>query len=161
MEFSDEEVLALALADNEDAKNIIYEKYKYIVDIMLRKHSSNALKLNVDMHELELEAYYAFSDALVSFRNDKNATLGTFITLCIDRRLKKIIKRANGEKAKLLNNTFSLDYDYDEEGSTLKDFLSDGLQNDPLYNLTNEENYEELVTKIKNSLSHGEYEVFN
>lgn len=89
MEFSDEEVLNLALADNEDAKNIIYEKFKYIVDIMLKKYNNAAFKVGIDIHELEQEAYYAFSDALISFREDKNAKIATFISICIDRRLKK------------------------------------------------------------------------
>lgn len=161
MEFSDEEILNLALADNEDAKNIIYEKFKYIVEIMLRKYHNIALKMGLDLNELEQEAYYAFSDALSSFRDDKNAKLATFISICIDRRLKKIIRKSSGEKAKVLNNTYSLDYDYNEDGTTLKDCLSDASQNDPLYNLTAKENYEELLTKIKTNLSSSEYEVFS
>ena len=59
-----------------------------------------------------------------------------------------------------MNNTYSLDYDYNEEGATLKDFISDEREFDPLYNLTNKENYEELLEKIKDSLSESEYEVF-
>ncbi len=161
MEFSDEEVLNLALADNEDAKNIIYEKFKYIVDIMLKKYNNAAFKAGIDIHELEQEAYYAFSDALISFREDKNAKIATFISICIDRRLKKIIRKSTGEKAKVLNNTYSLDYDYDEDGTTLKDCLSDYSQNDPLYNLTVKENYDELLKKIKQNLSSSEYEVFS
>ena len=140
MEYSEEEIISLALENNEDARNIIYDKYKYIVEIMLRKYNKASFSLGIDLSELEQEAFYAFSDALNSYRDDKNAKLSTFITLCIDRRLKKIIRKYSGEKAKLLNNTFSLDYDYDEEGSTLKDYISDEQKNDPLLNLTNEEN---------------------
>ena len=160
MEYSEEEIISLALENNEDARNIIYDKYKYIVEIMLRKYNKASFCLGIDLSELEQEAFYAFSDALNSYRDDKNAKLSTFITLCIDRRLKKIIRKYSGEKAKLLNNTFSLDYDYDEEGSTLKDYISDEQKNDPLLNLTNEENYEELISKIKKSLSDSEYEIF-
>ena len=160
MEYSEEEIISLALENNEDARNIIYDKYKYIVEIMLRKYNKASFSLGIDLSELEQEAFYAFSDALNSYRDDKNAKLSTFITLCIDRRLKKIIRKYSGEKAKLLNNTFSLDYDYDEEGSTLKDYISDEQKNDPLLNLTNEENYEELISKIKKSLSDSEYEIF-
>ena len=127
----------------------------------MRKYHNLAIKFGVDISEFEQEAYYAFSDALNSYRFDKNAKLQTFISLCIDRRLRKIIKRYSGEKAKLLNNTFSLDYDYNEDGTTLKDLISDNEQNDPLNNLTNEENYNELLKKIKEQLSDSEYEVFN
>ncbi len=161
MEYNDEELIALALDNNEEARNILYEKNKYIVEIIMRKYHNLAIKFGVDISEFEQEAYYAFSDALNSYRFDKNAKLQTFISLCIDRRLRKIIKRYSGEKAKLLNNTFSLDYDYNEDGTTLKDLISDNEQNDPLNNLTNEENYNELLKKIKEQLSDSEYEVFN
>lgn len=161
MEYNDEELIALALKNNEEARNILYEQNKYIVEIIMRKYHNLAIKLGVDIREFEQEAYYAFSDALNSYRFDKNAKLQTFISLCIDRRLRKIIKRYSGEKAKLLNNTFSLDYDYNEDGTTLKDLISDNEQNDPLNNLTNEENYHELLKRIKEQLSDSEFEVFN
>lgn len=158
MEFSDEEIYSLALEGNEDAKNIIYEKYKHIVDILLNKYYTAIKNSGIDKLEAEQEAYYAFSDALMNYRNDKNASLGTFITLCVDRRIKKILKRSNGEKAKVLNNVYSLDYDYDE--MSLGDLISDDNKTDPLYHLTTEEDLTELISEIKKELSTSEYEVF-
>lgn len=160
MDFSEEEIISLALENNETAKNIILEKYNYIIDIMLKKYYNTALKLGIDLKELEQEAYMAFTDALNSYREDKNTKLSTFVTLCVDRRLKKIIKKNSGEKAKFLNTTFSLDYDYNDEGATLQDIISDESKNDPLNNLTIKEGYEELLTKIKNALSESEYDIF-
>lgn len=161
MEFNDEEILNLALEKNEAASEIIYEKYKYIVEIMLKKYYNAALKYNVDLKELEQEAYFALSSALANYRNDKNASIATFISLCIDRRLRKVIKSSSGEKAKLLNNTFSLDYDYDNEGKTLRDLISDNFKSDPLNNLEAREHLEELMQDIKQNLSDTEYEIFN
>lgn len=157
---NEEELLREAINNNEEAQNILYENYKYIVDILVKKYYGIASNLNIDIHELEQEAYFAFSDALRSYKSDKNAKFSTFLSLCIDRRIRKILKKYNSEKAKVLNNAYSLDYDYNEEGTTLKDIISDESQNDPLYNLTLKENYEELLNKIKGSLSESEYEVF-
>lgn len=89
----------------------------------------------------------------------KKVKLSTFITLCVDRRIKKVIKKYSGEKAKLLNSFYSLDYDY-EEGLTLKDMISDE-KTDPLYSLTLKEDYEELIKKIEQNLSVAELEIFN
>ncbi len=160
MEYSDEEVLSLALADSEEAKNYLYNKYRYIVIAILKKYRHVAESYNIDFNELEQEAYFAFSDALRTYRQDKNTSLSTFISLCIDRRLKKIIRNNTSEKAKILNTAVSLDYDYNNE-SSLKEIISDECQNDPLNNLTNKENYDELIKKIKACLSASEYEVFN
>lgn len=156
---NEKELIHLAKT-GEDAKNLLYEKYKYIVDILLRKYYRFANACNIDMGELEGEAYYAFSDAIRSYQDDKNAKLSTFISLCIDRRLKNIIKKYTSDKAKMLNHTYSLDYDYNEEGVTLKDLISDERENDPLNSLTHQEDYEELMNKIKMVLSSSEYEVF-
>ncbi len=141
--------------------NKLYEEYKYIVDIFIKKYYNLAISLNIEIKELEQEAYYAFSDAIKNYRDDKNAKISTFISLCIDRRLKKIFKKYSTTKAKILNNAYSLDYDYNEEGTTLKDLISDDYKNDPLYSLTNEEDYKELLAKIKNVLSESELDVFN
>lgn len=155
----DEELIRLALENNEEAKNIIYEKYKYIIDILMKKYWHIAQNLNIEKHELEQEALYAFSDALNSFNEEKKVKLSTFITLCVDRRIKKVLKKYSGEKAKLLNSFYSLDYDY-EEGVTLKDVISDE-KTDPLYNLTLKEDYEELIERITKSLSSSELEMFH
>lgn len=155
---NDEKLIVLAKTSDE-AKNELYKKYKYIEDILIRKYSNIASTLNIDASELISEASFAFSDAINSYQNDKNAKLSTFISLCIDRRLQKLIKKYNSEKAKALNNAYSLDYDY-EEGVTLKDLISDSSVNDPLNRLAEEQEYNELIDKIKDILSDSEYEVF-
>ena len=154
----DEELIKLALENNEEAKNKIYEKYKYIVDILMKKYHNAIISLGIDKRELIQEALYAFSDAINSFNQEKKVKLSTFITVCVDRRIKKVLKKYNGEKAKLLNSFYSLDYDY-EEGMTLKDLITDE-KTDPLYNLTLKEDYEELISKIEESLSSSELETF-
>lgn len=156
----EENDLIILAKTSSDAKNELYKKYKYIMDILIRKYSSMASLLNIDMNELISEASFAFSDAINSYQNDKNAKLSTFISLCIDRRLQKLIKKYSSEKAKILNNTYSLDYDVNGEGVTLKDLISDASVSDPLNNLTNKEEYEELLGRIKDVLSDSEYEVF-
>ena len=154
----EEQLIKLALENNEQAKNEIYEKYKYIVDILMKKYNKAIHTLGIDKHELEQEALYAFSDAINSFNEDRLVKLSTFISLCVDRRIKKVLKKYSGEKAKLLNSFYSLDYDYDK-GTSLKDLISDE-KTDPLYRLTLKEDYNELIEKIESSLSSTELEIF-
>ena len=156
---AEENLIKRVILNDEDAKNELYNEYKYIIDILMKKYRNIINTLGIDKTELEQEALYAFSDALNSFDNKKRVKLSTFITVCVDRRLKKVIRKYNGEKAKLLNSFYSLDYDY-EDGMTLKDMISDE-KTDPLYNLTLKEDYDELLHKIEESLSSGELEIFN
>lgn len=159
MDYSDEELYSLSQEGSEEAKNMLYDKYKHIVDVLIKKHLKIIINSGIDIKEVEQEAFFAFSDALNSYRDDKNASIGTFISLCVDRRIKKVIKSQSGEKAKVLGNIYSLDYDY-EEGLSLQDIVSDKNDKDPLYNLTNEEGYNELIKNIKEKLSESEYEIF-
>ncbi|MBQ6687130.1 MAG: hypothetical protein IJN03_01240 [Bacilli bacterium] len=160
-DLSDSELYMLVAEENEEAKDILFEKYNYIIDIVLKKYSYVASRIGIDYKELYSEALYGFSDALASYQEDKDASLPTFISLCINRRLQKVIVKASTTKNKVLQDAYSLDLVYEQFGLPLVEMLSDNNENDPLSNMTKEEAYEELLKKIKEALSESEYEVFN
>ena len=74
-EFQDNELINLVSEKNEDASNLLYEKYNYIVDIIVNKYKKGAYYFSIDLNELRQEAMVGFSDALVSFDQDSNASL--------------------------------------------------------------------------------------
>ena len=90
-EITDEELFALACEENEDAKNLLFERFKFVVEINLKKYKRIAKKVGVDWKDFESEALYGFSDAISSYRHGKDASLATFINLCVSRRLKKCL----------------------------------------------------------------------
>lgn len=145
---------------SEDAKDVLFEKYKYIIDIEMKKYSRMARTLGYDVNDLYQDALVGFSDALVSYRDDRHAALPSFITLCVDRRLQVSIKKAGRLKNKLLNESLSLEHVYESYASPLMDLLSDNSENDPLENILKEEKVKELVDSITESLSDAEYEVY-
>lgn len=157
---NDNELIMLYHEENEDAKNILFYKYKFIIDILIKKYSKYLTSLNIDYQEIYSECAVGFSDGLRSFQEDKSASLATFITLCIERRLGNIIRKYNREKHKGLQDTYSLDYIYEINDTRLMDFISDDYEHDPLKNITEEEGYNELVNSIKDKLTDKEYEVF-
>lgn len=159
-DITDNEAIMLVAEKDEDAKNLLYEKYNYIIDLVLKKYESTIKILQIDRKEIHSEALYGFSDALNCYNPDKDASLPTFITLCIERRVIKIIKKFNTNQIKFDKESYSLDYTYDKFGIALVDMISDNQKNDPLVNLSNEENYKEIIDNINNSLSEFEQEVF-
>ena len=146
--------------ENEEAKDILFEKYQYIIDIILKKYSYVASRMGVDFKELYSEALVGFSDALVSYEDDKHASMATFISLCVNRRVQKLIQKSGTIKNKIIQESYSLDHVYDEYGIPLIEMISDNSLNDPLSNMTKKEEYEELIDSIKKELSEFEYEVF-
>jgi len=157
---NDNELIMLYHEENEDAKNILFYKYKFIIDILIKKHQKYLTSLNIDYQEIYSECAVGFSDGLRSYQEDKTASLPTFITLCIERRIGNIIRKYNREKYKGLQETYSLDYIYSDTDTKLIDLLSDDYEHDPLKNITEEEGYNELVNNIKMKLTEKEYEVF-
>lgn len=160
-DIDDGQLISMLHESSEEAKDILFEKYKYIIEIELKKYSSMARVLGYDYNDLYQDALVGFSDALVSYRTDKHAALSSFITLCVDRKLQVCIKKAGRLKNKLLNDSLSLEHVYDAYTSPLMDLLSDNKKNDPLENIVKEEKMAELVGNIRNSLSDREYEVFS
>ena len=157
---NDYELIMLYREDDEDAKNLLFLKYKFIIDILIRKYKAGIVALNIDFQEVYSECTVAFSDALKSFKDSKNASLPTFITLCVERRLKGVLRKYNRNKYKDMHESYSLDFVYDDVDSSLMNSISDEGEFDPLKNMTDKERYQEFICEIKNSLTQRENDVF-
>ncbi len=156
---NDSELIMMYRENDEDAKNLLFYKYRYIIDILINKYMRYLSNLNIDYQEIISECNVGFSDGLKCFDENKDASLVTFVTLCIERRINGIIRKYNRDKYKGMQETYSLDFIY-EDNNKLMDSISDNLQNDPLKNMTEEEKYQELIKSLKDALTKREYEVF-
>lgn len=159
-EYPDSEIVNL-VCENEDATDLLYEKYKYIIDIIINKYRAVLKYHKIDANEVKQDAIIAFMDAINSYNQDKDASLQTFITICVNRKLQNIIRKSSTIKEQVLRETFSLDYTYGEdEEITLADIISEE-HSDPEYKIINKENIDNLMEKINDSLSPFEKEVFD
>lgn len=159
-EFSDQELIGMICESNEDAKEILYMKYKYSIDAVLKKYIYTAKKLGIEYNDLNQEGLVGFADALNCYDETKNTRLSTFISLCVERRLQNAVLKAGRLKNKLLLESLSLDHEYGEHQIPLRDMISDESASDPLQGITKEEEFLELLESIKQVLSNQEYEVF-
>lgn len=157
---NDYELLMLVREQNDDAKDILYSKYQHIIDITIKKYLPYALKYGVEYRDFYQEAMLAFSDAIDHFDEEKDASLGTFITICVQRRLRNIVRYSYSLKGKIDKDNLSLDYTYEDKGTRLIDFLSDDNKNNPLDNIASTEYINEIIKSCKSKLSPYEQEVF-
>ncbi len=157
----DSELYMLICEENEDAKDIIYEKYKYIIDITIRKYALTGLKNGFEYQDLYQEALVGFSDALCRYQEEKNTSLATFITLCVDRHLQNVLRKASRIKNRVVLESLSLDHVYEEYDVPLKDFISDNSKHDPLNTISKEEEFDKLLADIQDSLAPNEKEVYD
>ncbi|HOB25576.1 MAG TPA: sigma-70 family RNA polymerase sigma factor [Bacilli bacterium] len=160
MDLPDNDLANMVSENNEEARDELYEKYKYIVDIIINKYKTSAYYLSVDMNELRQEALVGFSDALVNYNQDKESSLPTFITLCVERRVNNYVKKNDTIKMKMLHQALSLDSKVNDESDfTYMDMIGNQKGN-PEIEMEDKENVEILNKKINESLSPQEKEVY-
>lgn len=158
-EYSDSELYSMVCEASEEAKEIIYTKYKYIIDVIVKKYVYTAKKLGVEYNDLYQEGLVGFADALNNYDESKKVLLSTFISVCVERRLQNAVLKAGRFKNKILRDSLSLDHEYGEQQIPLREMIRDE-KSDPLFGISKAEDYEELIECIKNKLSSNEYEVY-
>jgi RNA polymerase sporulation-specific sigma factor len=159
-ECSDSELFSLICEEDESAKDALFMKYNYIIDLIIKKYAFSAMKYGIEYKDLYQEALVGYADAIKCYSDDKDAGMASFITLCVERRLQNVVRKAGRLKNKMFLESLSLDYFYDKYGTELKELLSDNNQNNPYLNITKDEDYEQLLKCIEKTLSVGEYEVY-
>lgn len=150
--------LVYQLSESEEASDILFEKYKYIVDIVIKKYMKAAFHFNVDLSELRQEAFFAFADALYRYKDNRDATLATFITIVVERRVRRVIDSANTFKGRVNTSTLSLEHTYPEFENPLMYIIGDNSM-EPLRMFESKERTFELIDELKTDLSGKERDV--
>lgn len=159
MEYPDNE-LTNYLHDSDthdDAMDLLYEKYKYIIEVLLNKYKRVFYALNIDIDEVRQEANLAFSSAIYSYDQDKDTSLSTFITLCVERKIRNVIKSYETIKSRVISETLSLN---SSDNISLENFIGDETY-EPLKTIENLDTIEYINNEVKFLLSKGELEVYN
>lgn len=157
-EYNDYELLDYACENNEDATKILYDKYKSVIESIARAKINN--NLGLEFNDLVQEGMIGFSEAIRDYKNQKDVTFYTFASLCIERQILTALKKASRDKHKILNDSISLDYNYDEE-SNLYDNIGDANQLTPEDTVIEMEEEKQLYAIIVDKLSTFEKQVFD
>ena len=89
-EYSDNELCSMICESDEEAKDILLKKYSYIINVVIKKYIMASLKLGIEYNDLYQEALVGFTDALISYDDNKEASLKTFITYGVKALIKNI-----------------------------------------------------------------------
>ncbi len=155
------ELITLLEENDENVRNAIYEKYSYLVDILMKKYQRAIRYYRINYDEIKCEALYAFSDGIHSFTSTKYASLKTFLYICIERKILNYLRHAMSGKQQTINDSLSLDFLVSDDVITPKGLLSDENKTNPLHNLMEQENFNKIYLLAKSNLSEFEYIVFN
>ena len=118
---NDYQLIYLVEEKDENALNILYDKYKPIVDLKAKKYLKYGKKIGLEYEDLYQEGMLGLSEAIVSFDQEKNAQFKTFANLCMERQIFSLLKKASRKKHTLLNDSVSLDEKINDDEYTLLD----------------------------------------
>lgn len=158
-EYSDEQLIELVHENSDEAKDILYERYKDIISYYIKKYTPLAKTLGIDINDLNQESLLGLTDAILNYQNEKDASLRTFISLCVERKIKKACIKAGRVKNQAIKDALSLDYTYDDLNMPLKELIED-IDSDPLTKLSQQESFNELISDIEESFTKNEFDVF-
>lgn len=140
-DINDYELLYMVSENSEDAIDILYKKYKPLIDKKIRNWSFIAKECGVDREDLEQEISLIFTKAYKSY-SDNSSLFYTYFNFLVDNQLKNFFSNFKLED----KNIISI-YEERSENSTIFDTIKS------ISLLPEEEvNYTEIVNKC-NSFS--------
>ena len=154
------EIKELISLSDPDLKNVIYDEYNNLIDIIIKKYAGVISKLQIDEDEIRCEASFGFSDGINSYKENKDASLKTFLSICIERRVTNYITKCSTKKARMIASAVSLNIINDDSNTEWIDSISDNNKFEPLSALEQKETYNEVINLAKKNLSDFEYLVF-
>lgn len=150
MQYNDYELVALAKEGNEDAINLIYQKYKPIVVGKSKDAILVASHHGIEINDIMQEGYIGLEEAIKDFNENGNTTFYTFATLCINRQIINYLRKCSRGKNKILNDAVAID---DMTDGSFKDdfdlemsFVSKDIIKDITNTLTD---FENMVFKLR------------
>ena len=117
---NDYELLYLIKEENEDAKEVFFEKYRPLVEMKANKFYSMYKNNGYELNDLIQEGMLALNSAIKDYEHEKDVKFNTFANVCIDRQLLSYIRDFNRQKHQVLNSSVSIDAEdkyIDEKGA--------------------------------------------
>lgn len=120
-DINDYEVLYMIKENDDNAVELLYNKYKPVIDKKVYKWNAVLKKLGISQMDVKQELYLAFTKAVNKY-NDQNDTLFyTYVNILLDGHIKNIIKRSSQRD----NTVDYIVYNDNDEEVSLIDLIQD------------------------------------
>lgn len=160
-EYNDYELVNYAVSDNnEEATNILYQKYQPIIVAFAKKMLPFCEQGGIELNDLIQEGLLGLNSAIEHFNDHKDITFYTFARTCIERRMISTIVSTRRLKHRILNESIPFETKGEDNELIFADYLLKDETTDPEYVLLNNEREAILSDLIRNQLTDFELQVF-
>lgn len=159
-EYNDYEILSYIAESNNEALDVMFEKYKPLIQTTANRMCHYCKNSGIDYNDLIQEGMLGLNLAINTFKDNKDTSFYTYAKTCIERKMISLIVGATRQKHRILNESlsFELSDEFNEQ------YINEKCLEDNSYNPENilfeSNNEEELVLKIKKVLTDFEFQVF-
>lgn len=158
-DYNDNELLEYISENNEEASNIMFDKYNPLIVNIANHLLKNAVNLGLDKNDLIQEGLLGLHAAINTYDENKDISFYTYARKCIQSRMISLIVSNKRQKHRVLNESISLNDKFSEESLEFLDYLGDNSYN-PEFRYIEKEKEEELINKFSKTLTEFEEEVF-
>lgn len=152
--YNDYELIYMAKEENEDAINIIYQKYKPLILKLSQKYYQKILNSSLELSDLEQECYITLNESITQFNEKENTKFYTYTKRCIENRLVSIVRKETNEKHIHNINSISLNNLIGEDNEQeLIEIIDNNNIETPEESLLKIEEETNLFRKVLNYLS--------
>ena len=155
---NDYELISYINEHNEEANNILIEKYEPLIKKIALKMINYCSGSGLDVNDLIQEGRIGLNHAVSYFNDQKNITFYTYAKTCIERKIISAVIATKRQKNKILNESVS--YDIDDEDKNFERVLKDETSN-PEKIIMDLVVREKLIERIKLCLTEFEEKVFD
>lgn len=146
IEYNDYELVNLAQEHNEDAIELLSNKYYPIIKKLSIKYYTT-IKAGIDLSDVEQECYIAFLNAIETFQDNKNICFYTYAISCMKKHLISIVRTYTSDKNQYLNESLSLDKILNDTENTISNYI-EAKDSNPENIIIEEDEYNILYNKI-------------
>lgn len=157
------EIIYLVQEGNEEARKILYDKYKNLLEKNARIFYQNNSNKGIDFKDILLELQIAFEEAVNNYDQDKGAIFSTYLISYINNTLKYWNRTLSRQKNKILSEALSMEDENVNYYSNLQhaDLLCDNyvfeeeLNIEDMYNNLSDKE-KQIIVYLKDNYSYKE-----
>lgn len=158
-EYNDYELLNYISENNEEANEILFEKYKPLIVNISNKLYKYCKNKGLELNDLIQEGMLGLNLALKNYDKNKDASFYTYARKCIERKIISLVVSTCRLKHKILNDSVSFEIKTNET-DVFEMVVGDNSYN-PEDMMINYETETEIIEKAHNLLTDLEKQVFD
>lgn len=158
-DYNDYELLNYISENNEEANEILFEKYKPLIISFSNKMYKYCHNKGLEINDLIQEGMLGLNLALKNYNQDKEASFYTYAKKCIERKIISLVISTCRLKHKALNDSISFEMKLNED-DTFEKLIEDNSYN-PEEMIINLERENEIIEKAHTILTDLERQVFD